>query len=188
MEMLNGESEWTRSNMTQVKRMSRLIDELINLSRMSEGVDIVLTDVDYTALVNECISHFASVIASSNKQLITHIDDGITVKADTRNLQAMIEVLLDNAVKYCDDEGTIKVTLTKKGRQSIFSVSNDYEDGENIDYSRFFDRFYRQDESHNSQKRGFGIGLSMASSVVKMFKGKIRVDYKEGIITFSVTL
>ena len=188
MEMLNGESEWTRSNMTQVKKMSGLINELIMLSRMSETVDIILSDIDYTAVLKECINTFMPIVASTDKQLVTQIEDDVHVNAEIKNLQALIDILLDNAIKYCDDGGTIGVSLNKRGRQSVLTVYNDYEEGANIDYHRFFDRFYRQDTSHNSKKQGFGIGLSMAASVVELFKGKIRVDYKNGVITFTVTI
>ena len=57
-----------------------------------------------------------------------------------------------------------------------------------VDYSRFFERFYREDESHNSEKKGFGIGLSMAERFVEMFRGKISVNYKDGMIHFTVSM
>jgi hypothetical protein len=68
------------------------------------------------------------------------------------------------------------------------AVSNSYAEGEGVDYSRFFDRFYRQDQSHNREKKGYGIGLSMASEMVQQFKGKITVSYKDGMISFVVTI
>jgi signal transduction histidine kinase len=91
-------------------------------------------------------------------------------------------------VKYCDDGGTIKVNLSHRGKKAYLTISNDYADGEGEDYSRFFERFYRADQSHNSEKAGYGIGLSMAESLVEMFNGKISVNYKNKIITFTVIL
>ena len=82
----------------------------------------------------------------------------------------------------------MKVNLHSRGRRAFLTVSNDYSDGEGVDYSRFFERFYREDQSHNSEKAGYGIGLSMAESLVEMFKGKISVNYKNKIITFTVIL
>ena len=67
-------------------------------------------------------------------------------------------------------------------------VSNDYAAGEGVDYSRFFERFYRADESHNNSTKGYGIGLSMAEGLVDMFNGKISVNYKNKVITFTVIL
>lgn len=76
-----------------------------------------------------------------------------------------MNILLDNAVKYCDDGGLI-----------------------HIDYSRFFERFYRGDTSHNSAKAGYGIGLSMAEDLTKLLKGRISVRWDQGVITFQVEL
>jgi len=58
--------------------------------------------------------------------------------------------------------------------------------GKNIDYSRFFERFYREDTSHSSEKAGYGIGLSIAEELVKLLKGTIKVSYNKGKITFIV--
>jgi len=91
-------------------------------------------------------------------------------------------------MKYCDDNGTVTVILERKGKNAVLSVTNSYEEGKNVDYSRFFERFYREDQSHNNAKKGFGIGLSMADSLVKMFKGKITAGYKDGKITFTVVI
>ena len=61
----------------------------------------------------------------------------------------------------------------------------DYVEGENTDYSRFFERFYRKDESHNIEKGGYGIGLSIAENIVERYKGDFKADWKDGRITFT---
>ena len=102
----------------------------------------------------------------------------------------MISILLDNAVKYCDENGTITVKLETRshGKGARIAVSNTYKEGKDIDTSRFFERFYRQDESHNSEKSGFGIGLSMAKEIVERMKGKLKVSTSNDIISFEVDL
>ena len=57
-----------------------------------------------------------------------------------------------------------------------------------MDFSHFFERFYRGDESHNSQKSGYGIGLSMAEELAQLLKGTIHVDYKEHTIIFTIQI
>ena len=91
-------------------------------------------------------------------------------------------------MKYCDEGGEIVLSLEKKGKNAILSVSNDYLEGDGVDYKRFFDRFYREDVSHSNEKKGYGIGLSMAESIVRMFKGKISVSYKKPKISFHVVI
>lgn len=71
------------------------------------------------------------------------------------------------------------------------TVSNSYAAGKDVDYSRFFERFYREDTSHNTNREdrgGFGIGLSIAESICNQYKGSIRATWKDGIITFTCLL
>lgn len=66
--------------------------------------------------------------------------------------------------------------------------SNMYAQGKGVDYSRLFDRFYRVDTSHSSRTQGFGIGLSMAQELTERYKGRIAATWKDGVISFTLTL
>ena len=81
-------------------------------------------------------------------------------------------------------------TLTKGrlGTNAILKVANTYKEGKGKDYSHFFERFYREDESHNSKQSGFGIGLAMAQEIVHKFHGIIHVSHKDDMIIFTVIL
>lgn len=105
-------------------------------------------------------------------------------------MQQLASILLDNAAKYCDNGGEIAVRLGRRpnGKDAVLSVSNTYSEGKNEDISRFFERFYRQDESHNSANAGFGIGLSMAAEITERLKGNIRAEYLKDTICFKVEL
>lgn len=77
--------------------------------------------------------------------------------------------------------------MKKKGRSgALLQVQNDYKDGADEDYSRLFQRFYREDSSHNSKKSGYGIGLAMAQTIMERVKGSINASWKDGVITFTV--
>ena len=99
----------------------------------------------------------------------------------------LASTLVDNAIKYCDDKGAIGVSLLKEGKKTKLVITNSYAKGKDVDYSRFFDRFYRADESHSSEKSGYGIGLSMAEGIARMYRGKIRAEWKAGVMYFTVT-
>ncbi len=188
IEMINGKSEWTDSTVKQVSRLSELISQLVVLSRLEEKQDIVLSDVDMSAETKSVMESFKSIAETQGITLKTDIADDIHVQADQKGLRELVNILMDNAVKYCDENGTVDVSLSKKGKNAMFIVSNDYAAGEGVDYKQFFERFYREDKSHNSEKQGYGIGLSMAESLVRMFKGKISVNYKKPVISFTVIL
>jgi signal transduction histidine kinase len=117
-------------------------------------------------------------------------------------MRQLTSLLVDNAIKYCDDGGTIKVELARSRRGAVLTVSNDYAEGANVDYTRFFERFYRQDEAHTisagtvagssegssgerTGKSGYGIGLSIAESLVKSTKWSIDVSWDKGRILFT---
>lgn len=188
MEMMNGKNEWTESTMKQVKRLSGLVSELVTIARLDEREDIMLEHFDYSETVKSAAQDFKSVAAGENLTLKTDIEDLVFVKADKKRLHELANILVDNAIKYCDENGTVLVTLSK-GRRVRLTVSNDYRNGANIDYSRFFERFYREDSSHTHiGKGGYGIGLSMAESIVAACKGKISVSWKDNVITFEVLL
>ena len=188
IEMMGGKNEWTESTIKQVNRMSELISQLVVLSKLEEREDLVLSDVDFSVEAKSVVESFTTVAETQGKTLEADIADNVHVKADEKGIHELVNILLDNAVKYCDEEGHVSITLTQKGKSAVLTVANDYADGEGEDYSKFFDRFYRADESHNSEKKGYGIGLSMADSLVRMFKGKINVSYKKPQIIFTVIL
>lgn len=189
IEMMNGESEWTDSIKSQVRRSTGLINSMLALARMNETQKIELTQVDLSGVVNESAGSFGTVVSRQKKKLETQVQDKVTVLGDRNLLTELVNILIDNAAKYCDDGGTIRVILKKKGRSgALLQVSNDYKDGAGQDYRKFFQRFYRADTSHNSKKSGHGIGLSMAQSITEKMKGNIGASWKDGVITFTVNL
>lgn len=189
-ELMTGENEWTESTKDQVNRLSNLINQMVSLARLEEQPDIALVDVDFSSLVQKVAQDFKSVAEKAGKDYQIRVQDDIHVKASQDELYELISILIDNACKYCDEDGQIFVTLTKAKRRkrARLIVSNSYADGKNVDYSRFFDRFYREDESHNHKQAGYGIGLSMAESLVNLFKGKIAASYKKGFISFTILI
>lgn len=192
LELISGKNEWTGNILKQVHRLSGLINDMILLAKVGEATekDIHLTDVDFTRCVTSGADSFRQLITDQGKQFEEHIGQGIRAKADARFVSELVSIFLDNAAKYCDAGGTVSVSLSKRknGKGAVITVSNHYKEGKGVDYSRFFERFYRGDTSHNSSQAGYGIGLSMAADMVKLMRGTIGVTYKEGIISFKVEI
>lgn len=192
LEMMSGKNQWTGNILRQVKRLSGLINDLILLARVGETQASALTlgDVDMTRAARLGEESFRQMIADEGKTFTSHVEEGIRVRGDEKMVGEIVTILMDNAVKYCDDGGTIEMELIrrKKGKGAIFSVANSYAAGKDSDFSRFFERFYRGDVSHNSGKGGYGIGLSMAQEMTRLMKGKMHAAAKDGRIIFSVFL
>lgn len=190
LQMVKGKNEWTESILKQTKRLSDLVQHLITLAKTGEKENNELVKIDASKIVKESAESFMTLAEQQEKHLSLEIDDNVETIADKRAVAEIVNILVDNAVKYCDDKGEIKVKLTSKlrGRGMILSVSDTYAEGKEEDVNRFFERFYRGDVSHSNKKAGYGIGLSMAQNLTMLCKGKIHADWNDGFITFTVTI
>ncbi len=190
IEMMSGENEWTESTLRQVEHMNGLIQNLVMISRAAEKEERTPGEkVNFTEVVQSMVEPFKSVAIQDKKELHLDLEEGAVIEASESNIRQLVSILTDNALKYCDPEGRIDVKLAKgkRGKTVILTVSNDYKEGANVDCSRFFDRFYREDSSHENQQ-GYGIGLSMAESICKQYDGKISAEWKDGVISFICVL
>ena len=191
-EIINGETEFTQSTIRQVNRMNGLIKSLVMITKTKEKSDKnAFSDVDISDIASETLKEFTAMATGEDKSIINDIDEGLIVKSEESTIRQLIMILIDNAIKYCDDNGTVTVSLKpmKKGKKQVkLTVSNNYAEGENTDYKKFFDRFYREDESHNIDTAGYGIGLSIAQNICEQNDGDIYVEWNDGVISFVCEL
>lgn len=182
-EMMSGETEWTKSNKQQIARLTALINHLIALARFQEEATISLEPTNISQIITEASESFKAVVINDKKEFSSAIAPNMSIKANKQYFYELISILLDNASKYCDPHGKVALKLRKSAykRVAVIEISNTYAAGKNVNYSKFFERFYRDDHSHhNGKKSGFGIGLSMAQSLVQTFNGKINARYQDG--------
>ena len=148
--------------------------------------NLCFTSTNFSEITIEVAKSFQQMATDQEKSLKYQVKPDVSILSEYKYLYELVNILIDNAVKYCDDNGLVEVKLSQSKKTVTLSVTNDYIDGKNIDYSRFFERFYREDTSHSSEKAGYGIGLSIAEELVKLLKGTIKVSYNKGKITFIV--
>lgn len=187
-EILNGENEWTQSTLRQVDRMNGLIKNLVTISRGQENQKSERIETEITTAVSETADTFLPVAKRDEKEMECDIAENVRLKCNDSDIRQLVSLLVDNAIKYCDDKGTVSVSLSQKGKKVFLKVSNSYKDGKDVDYNKFFERFYREDKSRNIDKGGYGIGLSIAEGIVKSYEGTIAVSWENGIITFQCIL
>ena len=188
-EMLYGENEWTQSSKEQIQRLTELINRLVVLARFEEQANVTAVNIDFSSIVEKSSKSFKSLAIKGGKNFESDIQKDIFISGDEGALYELINILIDNANKYCDEGGTIGVRLSQHGitfKKAKLVIYNTYKEGKNIDYSKFFERFYREDQSHNSSISGYGVGLSIARNIINRHKGKIHVTYKNDIIYFNV--
>ena len=181
IEMEQGESKWTKGITSQTERLATLTGELVALARMDEGsAQLTFESFSLSETVSEILDPFSLMAEQKGLGFTADIKDGIIFKGDKSMIAKLCSILADNAVKYTPEGGTIRFTLSAKGRHIILSSENTAEDIEKGAHPELFDRFRRGDSSHSSETPGYGIGLSMAQSIVNAHGGRIEALSKDG--------
>ncbi|MDO4797675.1 MAG: HAMP domain-containing sensor histidine kinase [Coriobacteriales bacterium] len=189
IEMLEGESEWTQSTMSQVDRMDGLVQNLVMIARAAETEDRSgMGEIDVAAVVTHTVDPFRALARQENKELVCTADGEVRMVADASAIQQLCTLLVDNAIKYCDDGGQVLVEVAspRRGRVTL-TVSNSFAEGKSAQFGKFFERFYRDDEAHTDEG-GYGIGLSVAESICTRYGGSIKASWKNGMAVFTCQL
>ena len=190
LEVTGGQNEWTTSTLNQVDHLNGLIQNLVMISKAAEKEDVSnLVSINATEVVEQTIKPYEAVAKKAGTELTVNTEKDVMVLADESKLRQLATILIDNAIKYCDKDGKVEVELSQTRKNKIkLTVANSYAEGKDVDYNMFFDRFYREDKSHNIDKGGYGIGLSIAESICRQYGGSIKAVWKDGIISFVCQL
>ena len=192
IEMESGESEWLDSIKRQIKRLSSLTEKLVFLSKMDEeSTKIEMTDVLFSELVEETAESFTAVALAQKKEFVCDIAQNLHLLGNEGMLRQMVSLLIDNAMKYSNEQGKIRIHLYEnpKNHARILTIYNTVEIIRPGNQDILFERFYREDESRNSKTGGHGIGLSVVKAIVLAHHGKISAQSADGTsIIFTISL
>ncbi len=183
-----GQNEWLSDIRDETLLMSELVNRLVSLARMDEDcTKLEIKEFSISDAVADTVSSFLPSAQSSGKQITVNIASLSSYIGDEACIRQVVSILMDNALKYCDNGGEIKVALTGD-RHPILTVENSYAAVGNVELNRLFDRFYRADKAR-TYGTGFGIGLSMAKAIVEKHHGNISVyNIENNKIGFKVRL
>lgn len=185
----SGETEWVGSIRGQTARMTQLIQSMIELARTEEEPDTHLFQpFALSETVEEAVVPFETLITAQGKRLETEIEPGLTLRGAEDAIGRLVSILLDNAVKYTDPGGCIRLTLHRQGRGVNLTVQNTCAAFDPARLPYLFDRFYRADDSRARHTGGYGIGLSIAQGVARQHKGRLTARYQKPDISFTLTL
>lgn len=136
------------------------------------------------------VQSFLAPTKSQDKTLSARIAPMLSYTGDEKAIRQLLSILLDNAMKYSPTGGKLEVQLEKHGHNVLLTVTNTTTqpmEKEKLDH--LFDRFYRTDQSRSTETGGYGLGLSIAKSIVTAHKGKIRAESADGnTLTILITL
>lgn len=182
--------EWIANIQRQAARLAKLTSDLVALSRLDEEMPFPeksrfsLSDAAW-----EAAEPFEVMAKAKGRQYFQNIEENLNFHGDRESIQKMISILLDNAVKYSDPGGEIRLDVYRRRGKNCIEVFNTCDLPDIFDLNRLFDRFYRMDESRSAHTGGTGIGLSMAQGIVQTHGGSIRVKSQDGkTICFKVIL
>ena len=185
-----GDNEYLGYIQSEVRRTDRLVQNLLTLARMDKGaVSARMERFDLSNALLGVALPFESTVFEAGRTLEMDVPEGICIRGDREMLQQLAVILLSNALKYSNGGGAIRLSLAQKGRGCQLSVYNTGQGiaPENLD--RIFDRFYREDLSHNNDISGNGLGLAIARSIVDAHRGRIHAESEYGkSATFVVSL
>ncbi len=180
-----GENEWLSNIRYETERMGELVGRLLDLSR-AESARTPMEDTDLSGIVTGEALAFESLAYENGRTLRTGVEDGIRVSGDRTQLQQLVSVLLDNAVRHSSG-GEISVSLGREGRSAVLRVENEGEIPQEK-LGRLFDRFYRADEARSSEGDHYGLGLSIAKAVAERHGGTVRAACRDGKVEFTAVL
>lgn len=181
-----GENEWLANIQYENERMSELIKQLLDLSRV-ENAEVSMEQIDYSRLITGETLAFESLAFDRGKIFQTSIEEGVILTGNRAQLTQLSSILLDNAVRHSTGS-KIELSLSCRAHAAVLSVVNDSDEIPQQKLEHLFDRFYQVDEVRNSEGQHYGIGLSIAKAVAEKHSGNIGVLFQNGKISFTVTL
>lgn len=167
------------SNLEEVAKLKALADGLLKLAS-EDGNGIVKEPAPIKEVVSEAVARNAKS-ASAKKIVIKQNIQDLMASGDFQSLVELVNILLDNAIKYSPSGSEVKLTTTRKDKSLLLSVADKGQGIKASELPRIFDRFYRADTSRNKdQANGYGLGLAIAKKIVELHNGTIEVKSAPG--------
>jgi heavy metal sensor kinase len=180
-----GEEEYRealRHILLEAERTSSLIEELLTLARADSGREkLNFEPLDLHELIEETVKDWRPLVKSRNLQFALSTTDGnLAALADSRTMQRLLAILLDNAIKYTPAPGAIELRLEARGHSALIAVCDTGIGIAQEDQGKIFERFYRVDKARSRELGGAGIGLSIADWIARQHGGSIAVHSSPG--------
>ncbi len=185
-----GENKWLSYINEECKRMELLVHELMALAEVDdERKSVEHNSFDMSKAVLAAALPFESLAFERGMTIRFELRPDVRCRGNEEQIKQLVTILMSNAVKYGNERGVIRISLTQERKRAVLCV---YNSGQGIapeERDRIFDRFYRVDKSRSRGSGSYGLGLAIAKSIVDEHDGQIAVDGEQGSwIQFSVTL
>ncbi len=194
-EMMNDKSysekdrdSFAKNILSTSKRMRGLVESLLELARLDNNrAPVKKESIDLSKLINDSILPFEPLFYENDTELSADIDKDIGIEGDKDKLRQVVNILLDNALKYSDPAEKVTIKLKRQSANCVLSVTGLGTPLSREECQNIFKRFYRVDKARNDGQ-SYGLGLSIADSIISEHNGKIWAESENGYNTFFVSL
>ena len=176
---------------SEVKKMTNLVSDLLMVARSdNNALKVKIQKLDLSAILEQVVRTMKPIAEKKNIRLAGENFGKVIINADEQKIKQLAIILVDNAIKYTLEGGTVLVELERVDDKRIaFSVMDSGIGIAAEDLDKVFERFYRVDKARSREMGGNGLGLAIAAEIVKLHDGKISVASKLGEGTkFTVEL
>lgn len=174
----------------RLNQMRELITDVVDFSRLqSPSATRRLTSLDLSKIAHAVLKTFTSQAQERNITISPEIEDAVTIEAEAREIELILKHLVDNAIKYNNEGGSVLVTIRRSGPSVNLSVSDTGIGISEQDRQRLFQAFVRIKNKKTQDIRGTGLGLAIVKKLVELYQGSISVKSEPGKGTsFSAVL
>ena len=177
METIHSQKKWINYIDSQAGRMSTLINEMLSLANLDANKKKEeIININLSKMIRDSLLVFEVVIFEKGLILEEDLTDNIFIKGEQNQIKKLISILMDNAIKYTNNNGKITVLLINERNKAKLIIRNTGEGIEKEHLEKIFERFYRVDDSRDRGTGGYGLGLSIAKAIVEEHKGKIHAE------------
>ncbi|MBQ9997986.1 MAG: HAMP domain-containing histidine kinase [Clostridia bacterium] len=184
------EKEYLKVVLSETHRLSDLISSFIDASKYDAGeIKLYITETDINGMLKNAVTQFEQGISGKNLTVNFELDPQVTgVLADQQAISRVVVNLIDNAVKFSKQDGTLFVSTKSEGQKVYVKIENTGEEISGEDLKYIWDRFYKTDKSRLRDKKGVGLGLYIVKNIIAKHGEKITVTCENGIISFTFSL
>lgn len=189
-DLIKTQYQWIDNTKEEANRMKQLVDELLFLARSDDRQNkLVFSKIDLSELLLSRMLSFEALAFEKGIRLDYDIADGLYIIGHEGNVKQLLSILLDNAMKYCGDKGSVYLKAYTAKDKTYILVQNSGDPIDVEDLKHIFERFYRTDKSRARTEGGYGLGLAIAKTIVDNMHGKISVlSDKENGTVFKLEL
>ena len=173
----------------ETERMNTLIKSLLDLSKLEKGINIEnYKDENISKIIERICLTFEAIAFENNVSINTNIEENINFKCSKEEIEKLISIIIDNAIKHSYKDSSIKVLVNSDKLGINIEVTNNGDPIKSGDEEKIFERFYRADKSRKRESNRYGLGLAIAKNIVLNHNGTIKAYSKDNFTTFKVNL